>query len=267
MNCCVADIADAIETLAPSDLAAAWDNVGLQVGDASWPVHSVWVALDPLPEVVFSACKADVDLLVTHHPLLFKPLKRVDAATPEGAMIAAALGANMAIYAAHTNLDAAAGGINDLLAIRIGLTDIGLFTESLGDKEPYVSRVGRLPEKKSLVSLARDIKRILGVRGLKIAGDPDQDVEKVFLCSGSGSSLLPEFIRSEMDVFITGDLKYHDARAIETAGKGAVDIGHFASEHLMVEDFSKRLAQVLHRKALDVAVIPYRDEKDPFRML
>jgi dinuclear metal center YbgI/SA1388 family protein len=264
MECCVGDVADAIETLAPPDLAAAWDNAGLQVGNTAWPVHLIWVALDPLPEVVSSACKADVDLLVTHHPLLFRPLKRVDAATPQGAMIALALKSDMAIYAAHTNLDAAAGGINDMLASKIGLEEVGLYTETLTDNNQHLVRIGRLPKKKSLILLARELKKSLDVHALKIAGDPNLEVSKVFLCSGSGSSLLPEFMVSGMDVFISGDLKYHDARAIEMAGKGAVDIGHFASEHLMIEGFSDRLARLLRRRELDVTVTPYRHEKDPF---
>ena len=189
MECCVGDVADAIETLAPPDLAAAWDNAGLQVGNTAWPVHLIWVALDPLPEVVSSACKADVDLLVTHHPLLFRPLKRVDAATPQGAMIALALKSDMAIYAAHTNLDAAAGGINDMLASKIGLKEVGLYTETLTDNNQHLVRIGRLPKKKSLILLARELKKSLDVHALKIAGDPNLEVSKVFLCSGSGGNI------------------------------------------------------------------------------
>jgi dinuclear metal center YbgI/SA1388 family protein len=264
MTCRVADVIQVIEKLAPVDLASSWDNVGLQVGTRAWPVQTIWVALDPIPEVVSNACEANVDMLVTHHPLIFKPLTAVDVATPEGAIIQLAIQHRMAIYAAHTNLDTVNDGINDMLALEIGLKNIAPLAASLKDGLQDFLRVGFLSEETTLMSFARNIKEILGVDSVRIAGNTDLKIKKAAVCCGSGSSLLSAFFISEADVFVSGDLKYHDARAIEGAGKGLVDIGHFASEHVMVEAFSKRLGQGLMDEGRSVRVEPYRFEKDPF---
>ena len=101
----VADIIDVMETIAPSRLSEKWDNVGLQVGKANWPVKRLRVALDPLTDIVNEACRDNIDLLITHHPLIFKPLTRIDFETPVGRTIRMAAKQRLAIFAAHTNLD------------------------------------------------------------------------------------------------------------------------------------------------------------------
>ena len=125
----VAHIIRIMDRLAPPRLAESWDNVGLQLGNPAWPVHKVWTALDPLPEVVARACDNDVDVLVTHHPLFFKPVQRIDCGTPIGRIVEIALSRRLAILSAHTNLDSVTGGVNDVLAGRIGLDQLC----SLGD--------------------------------------------------------------------------------------------------------------------------------------
>jgi dinuclear metal center YbgI/SA1388 family protein len=264
MGCRVADVIGVIEKVAPVEMASSWDNVGLQVGARTWPVQTVWVALDPLPEVVSAACEAHVDMLVTHHPLIFKPLRSVDAATPEGAVIEAALRHRVAIYAAHTNLDAVNDGVNDTLAAKIGLKNIVPLNASLEDGMEKFLRIGFLSEETTLISFAQGIKEVLGVDSLRISRNGALKIKKAAICCGSGSSLLSAFFISKADVFISGDLKYHDARAIENAGKGLVDIGHFASEHVMVDVFSKRLGQCLNHAGKPVSVEAVRFERDPF---
>ena len=117
----VADIIKIMETVAPGRLAEEWDNVGLQIGQKDWPVRHIWIALDPLYDVVEAACQHDVDLLITHHPLIFQPLKSIDFSTPVGEIIRAAGESRTAVYSMHTNLDSAAGGVSDILADRNGL--------------------------------------------------------------------------------------------------------------------------------------------------
>jgi dinuclear metal center YbgI/SA1388 family protein len=117
----VAHIVRILDRLAPPRLAESWDNVGLQLGDPSWPVKKIWTALDPLPEVVAKACEQEVDVLVTHHPLFFKPIQRIDCGKPLGRIVEMALSRRLAIFSAHTNLDSVQGGVNDVLAGRMGL--------------------------------------------------------------------------------------------------------------------------------------------------
>ena len=279
----VGDIIRIAEELAPRELAESWDNVGLQVGSRDWPVKSIWVALDPLPQVVTAACRADVDLLITHHPLIFKPLKSIDCTTPAGGIIQSALQHRMTIFSAHTNLDSATDGVNDTLARRIGLHHLSVLkqeahdtgrivvNDDLDEQEPLavqgLGRTGDLSQTTTLASLAGEVKKSLDLKSVAIAGDPDLPVDKVALCSGSGASLLGDFFASGAQVYISGDLRYHDARDVEMAGRGLVDIGHFASEHLIVGVLAGKLAERLDKSGADVSVEACRLEEDPFKTL
>ncbi len=137
-NTTVADIILAMEAIAPSGLAEKWDNSGLQVGDTTWPVKKIGISLDPLPEVVKAAFAKKIDILITHHPLIFSPLKSINLSTPIGGVIEMALHHKIAIYSAHTNLDSVSGGLNDMLACKIGLENIKVLGESL---EPQFCKV------------------------------------------------------------------------------------------------------------------------------
>jgi len=135
MSATVADILKAMEKIAPSNLAEDWDNVGLQVGQKNWPVKKVWVSLDPVLDVVTNACQNDADLLITHHPLIFKPLHSVDFGTPTGSIIRMAARHKMAIFTSHTNLDIVAEGLNDVLAEAIGLKRLEVLGKPVEDEK------------------------------------------------------------------------------------------------------------------------------------
>ncbi len=265
-----------METIAPSYLAEKWDNVGLQLGQNDWQVRKIWVALDPLPDVVSAACDKNVDMLITHHPLIFRPLSALDFNTTVGSIIHRAIQCQMAIFSAHTNLDSVTDGLNDILAKRIGLNNL----EILGDSKGYdvypllpcegrqgLGRVGELESPVELMCLAETIKNALGIKSIKVAGRPDLPVRKAALCTGSGTSLLESFLLSDADVYISGDMRYHDARAVESANLGLIDIGHFASEYLMVEELADRLQKIFSESAMDVTVEACQIEKDPFYAL
>ena len=136
MDPTVSDIMQVLETIAPQTLAEGWDNVGLQVGDPGRPVKHIWIALDPTYEVVAAACRDKVDLLITHHPLIFKPLQSLNFRTPVGAIIDLAVRHHVAIFAAHTNLDSVLGGINDILADRIGLSELKPLVPAQQPRQP-----------------------------------------------------------------------------------------------------------------------------------
>ena len=270
MSIALKAVLSVIEELIPIGLAESWDNVGLQIGDPRWTVKTIRVALDPTPEVVRSACEDNIDLLLTHHPLIFKPLKRIDLETPQGGLLQAAISNRLSIYAAHTNFDRLSDGLNDILARTIGLRDSRPL-ESHPELDPALSesghglgRTGKLNRITPLKRLAKDLKIALGLNHIRIAGRADLPVETVALCTGSGSSLLDLFIRSGAQVYISGDLRYHDARTIEMLDLGLIDIGHFASEHLMVEVLAKRLDAVFKNKKMNVTVSACQAEADPF---
>ena len=265
MGTTVADVIAILDRMAPPGLAEAWDNVGLQVGFPRREVTSVWVALDAAPNVIRAACEAGVSLLVTHHPLIFKPLKRIDGSSPPGAALMEAVAHGLAVYAMHTNFDAVAGGLNDVLARRIGLKRV----EPLGSETEAnrIGRIGRLVHESSVHDLALAVKHRLGIPGVRAVGVTETRVRRAAIVTGSGAGLLPLFIESPAEVLITGDLRYHDARDIEAAGRAAIDIGHFHSEHLMAREVAGRLQRRLNQRRPPVRVTACAIEKDPFHYI
>jgi GTP cyclohydrolase I len=274
----VADMVGLMEKIAPAFLAESWDNCGLQVGDLQWPVKKVWVALDPLYSVIDAAAGQDVDLVITHHPLIFKPLRNIDLDRPEGKIIAAALNGRTAIYAAHTNLDSARDGINEVLARKIGLdrlvplvpagtAETSANTASSATDAMGMGRVGRLDPPVSVAELAQKIKKALGLARVKVAGRAKGMIGKVAVCSGSGGSLLGNFLASGAEVFVTGDIRYHDARAAEDAGRALIDIGHFASEHIMISMLCNQLGRAVAEAGWDVRIEACDLEQDPFELI
>ena len=264
MTVTVADLIGIMEQIAPPGLSEEWDNVGLQVGRRDWPLKRVWVSLDPTPAVVSAACAAGVDLLITHHPLMFKAPKSIDFATPLGQIIQQSARHQLSIYSAHTNLDIVTGGINDVLAERLELTDLAPLETATSSAEEGIGRVGTLARPTTLASLARKIKEAAGLKTLRYSGNPELPVRRAAVCSGSGSSLMGAFFASGADVYISGDLKYHDARDVEAAGLGLIDVGHFASEHLIVGILAERLRATIKTLSLPVIVEECTLESDPF---
>jgi GTP cyclohydrolase I len=268
---CVSDIVGVMEHLAPPDLAEEWDNCGLQVGSQRWPVRKIWVALDPLPDVVRAATQADVDLLITHHPLFLHPLPTIDVDTTAGQVIETALRAQMALYCAHTNLDSAFNGVNHVLAEAIGMqhcvpmvTPEGPDDSRSGQTGTGMGRVGDLTEPVTLDQLARNVKSRLKLQAVKVAGDLRQLVHRVAICSGSGSSLLDVFFDTDAQAYISGDMRYHDARRVEHAERGLIDVSHFSSEHLVLAPLVEQLRLALQSAGWQVQVEACGLERDPF---
>lgn len=281
MGATVAKIIQIMDQLAPPLLAEEWDNIGLQIGDPQQPVRRIWVALDPSPEVVKAACQEKVDLLITHHPLIFRPLKAIDFATPGGSIIQMAAHHQLAIFSAHTNLDIVRDGVNDVLAQRLGLRHLAVLQpvqvgervkEDIstlpGDQTEYgIGRIGSLARAGSVRSLVSMVKKKLKLDFVKVAGDLEMKVTRVAICSGSGSSLVQAFLSSKAQVYISGDIHYHDAREAETANRAILDIGHFPSEHLMVEALAQQLENITSNAGIEAEIMACTIEKDPFRIL
>ena len=270
----VDDIIRVMEQVAPPELAEQWDNCGLQVGSRKWPVKKIWVALDPLLPVIKAAIDQKVDMVVTHHPLIFQPLTQVNLESDVGCVIGAAIKGRAAIFAAHTNLDSTLGGINDVLAREVGMQDVVPLlpayetsaeddgTESM--QQPGLGRVGRLASPVTVGDLATQIKSRLGSRHVKVAGKVDLSVQKAAVCSGSGAGLLDAFLASDAQVYISGDLKYHNARVVEASGRALIDVGHFASEHIMIDALAIELQNITKAAGWSVTVEACPLEQDPF---
>ncbi len=270
MNPTTRDLLKLVDDIAPFGLAEEWDNSGLQVGNADWPAGRVLVALDVTTEVMAEAVAWGANLVLTHHPLMIRPQRSIDFGSMPGALIALAAADQISIISAHTNLDKALGGLNDCFAQKLGLTHVSRFQPLLpgnGDNLPGLGRIGELDQPMPLFELADTIKSNLGISGLRVTGDRDRMVKKAAVCTGSGASLVQEFLGSGADVFITGDMKYHEAREIEQAGLALIDVGHFASEHIVVELLVQRLVSSAETAGFEIDVRGFDGETDPFIMV
>jgi dinuclear metal center YbgI/SA1388 family protein len=275
MTATVADIIRVLEEIAPTKLAESWDNPGLQVGDHRWQVKIIMISLDPTPGVMKHAAEMSIDMLVTHHPLIFRPIKSLDLSTPIGDFIGTAIRNSIAVYAAHTNFDSVANGLNDMLAACLDLKNVKVLAPTEGDMSTDTSeesinglgRIGELERPTDLLSLCGTLKQALGLETVRIAGHTAGMARRVALCTGSGTSLLDRFFHSGADVFITGDVRYHDARDAEDRQAALIDIGHFGSEHIMVAKLGDRLREMLAARYADVEVIDCDIEKDPFALV
>jgi dinuclear metal center YbgI/SA1388 family protein len=364
----VANLVECLEQLAPLELAAEWDNVGLLLGDRAVAVQRVMTCLTITPEVAQEAVDSKAELIVTHHPILFKAVQRLTADTPEGRTVGSLIRAGVAVYSPHTALDNAPGGINDLLARKLNLADviplrqhhgpqqykvvvfvpdkdltrvsdalfkagagrIGQYSEcsfrlagtgtffgsessspTIGQKgrreevsewrlevicpedclsqavaamkaahsyeEPAFDvyplrptafvggegRLGRLPEPTALAALARKTKSLLNTGLVQTVGDPDRTVARVAIACGAGGEFLADAVRAEADVFLTGEMRFHDYLAAQAQGVALVLPGHYATERLGIEDLAARL----QARWPELQVWASKKETDPARSL
>ncbi|HEV2946065.1 MAG TPA: Nif3-like dinuclear metal center hexameric protein [Gemmataceae bacterium] len=362
----VADIIEYLNQFAPSHLAADWDNVGLLLGDRGVSCERVMTCLTLTPTVAQEAIQANAQLIVAHHPILFRPVQRLTTGTPEGRMLLSLVKAGVAVYSPHTAFDNTAGGINDSLARRMGLVEVvplrrregtrqskivvfvpdadligvsdAMFSAGAGHigeysqcsyrvsgtgtffgsdatqptvgqkgrreevsewrlevlcpensreqvieamrrthsyEEPAYDvyplqpatvgegRVGRLKQSQSLEQLAQTAKQVLKAAYVQIVGDPGRSVERVALACGAGGEFLMDAVRANADVFLTGEVRFHDYLAAQANGLALVLPGHYATERFGIEELADRL----HDKFAELKVWPSKSESDPVRWI
>lgn len=363
----VRQIVHQVEKIASPALALPEDPTGLQTGSMDWEVRILMLALDANFDTMQQAVSKNAGMLLTHHPLIFKPLGRIDTQSPIGKVVALSLENRIAVYSAHTNLDAARRGINRTLADHLDLKNIqilcrtgpervklvtfvpresveelrnALFAAGAGtvgaytccsfssegagtfygtqetrpavgepgglervpevrlemvldpgmvnpalmvlrDHHPYeepavdfysllpaengegLGLVGDLRLESTVEEVILDLVTLLDARTARLVGDKEARVKRLALCAGSGGSLLELAAESGADLFVTGDLKYHDARGAQEAGLAVLDVGHFAPERYGFEKFGVTLESELKTAGAEVEII-YAQEKDPF---
>ncbi len=220
----VCDILEFLESVAPKNTALDFDNVGLLVGDPEAEVSGILVSLDCFDEVIDRAEDLDANLIITHHPIIFSPLKAVTADSLAYKLIEKGI----SVISCHTNLDLAEGGVNDALCTALGLYDI----ETAQATDGFLLRVGVLDEIEDPYSFARHIKENLGGSVKFVAGD--RDIERVAVCSGSGGDYLWDAVRLGADALVTADVKHHIFIEAGRLGISVYDAGHFNTEDVIV---------------------------------
>jgi len=257
---------------APQELAARWDNVGLQIGNPDSTVEKILVALDPSLEVFKEAKNLGCDLIITHHPLFFKPISHIILNEPVGKIISLAMVNEIALLAAHTNLDVTPGGVNDTLAEVLHLENIKTVNQTGDVSEDSeiaaMCRTGEFPQPLTVCEVSSLLKRNLGLSFLRlVAEDQSHPVKKVLVCSGSGAQAIPLATRLGYDALITGDLKYHDAMLALGRKLIVFDVGHFSSEYVIVEKLVEYLKMEAKQDRVDVTAVASSKEKDPFMIV
>ncbi|MCP3924226.1 MAG: Nif3-like dinuclear metal center hexameric protein [Desulfobacterales bacterium] len=258
------EIIKIVDKIAPLEISEEWDNSGLQVGNPDWYISKIMVALDISEDVINDAISKKADLIITHHPMIFSPLKSIDFKSKTGSLVYKSAKSQISIFSAHTNFDSANGGLNDILCDKIGLTNLTILGKTIetSDGDTFgLGRVGDTSKKLNLEDYADYIIKILKLKDLRYSGNKDTTINKAAVCTGSGGSLINKFIDSDADVFITGDIKYHEAKNIEESGKCLIDIGHFASEHIIIDALKNKLDKELDG---NIEIIPCNIEQDPF---
>ena len=216
------EIADVIGRFAPLSTQEAWDNSGFCIGSPEQEIHGVMIGLDCTPALIREAADKGADMVVTHHPLIFSGVKRIDPSTFQGEAIAEALRRGMVIYSAHTNADKAMGGVTALMARRLSLSGVEPIVES------NLAQMGTLPEPLSGEEFIKLVKRAFSLDVVRSSDPAGITVSKVALCSGSGSEFIPDAIRAGADAFVTGEISYH--KFFCEKGFMVLDIGHYESE-------------------------------------
>lgn len=241
------------EQLAPQELTQCWDNTGLLVGDRQGVVNRILICLDITSASVNEAIVKKADMIVTHHPVIFKGLKRLNEDDIKGKLLYSLIKNGISVYSAHTNLDYADLGVNTQLALTLGIHDVAVMDMGPG-------KCGVLEQKAKLDDFLLHVKKSLRTPFLKVVGCADSGVEKVAVFGGSFDDNLEMVIESGADVLVTGDVKYHTAIDAIEAGLCIIDAGHFNTEKVVLPFIAGQLtANFPHAD-----VLLFEGEKDPF---
>jgi dinuclear metal center YbgI/SA1388 family protein len=260
----VGEVAQVLEQLAPLALAEQWDNVGLLVGDADWPADRVMTCLTVTADTVSEAIAQGANLIVAHHPLPFRPVKTITSGTTVGRLLLQLIRHSIALYSPHTAFDSASAGINQHLAIGLGLQEImPLKPAAGGDPDEGSGRYGMIGEPLTRRELAERTKEFLNIDSLRIAGHDDETVSRVAIACGSGGSFLDAAVAAKCDVLVTGETTFHTCLEAEARGVGLILAGHFASERFALLS----LADYLTDQLSNVAVWASSSERDPLRVV
>ena len=256
-------ICDYLGHFAPPELAEEWDNVGLLAGDPEASVRRVMTCLTITPASAEEAIGRQAELIVTHHPLPFRALKRLVTTTTPGRLLWELLTHRVAIYSPHTAFDSTAGGINQQLAEGLALAQIGPLVSIEGAGEGMGSgRVGQLENELLLAELAERLQQFLDIEHLQFVGSLTARIQRVAVACGAAGSLLEAARRADCDALVVGETNLHTCLEAEALQVALLLPGHYASERFAVE----RLADDLAHQFLDLEVWASQSETDPIQL-
>ena len=264
MDITVSQICRWMEEWADPAMAESYDNVGLLIGRCDRKVKTLVTALDATEAVIAYAIEKDAQMIVTHHPMPFRPVRRITDESRDGGRILSLAVHQIALYAAHTNLDCAIGGTNDMVARRLGLLGVHpLVPKPEFGQGAGMGRIGTLPEAVKLETFLDHVKRTLAIPYVRVvSGTIDRAVLRVALCTGSGMEFVQNAYEQKADVYLTGDITYHGAEEALTMDMVLVDGGHYGTEQIAAEE----IREYLMGKTSDLKVIRYPSGQDVFQI-
>lgn len=249
------EITKYLESLYPRALAYDWDNVGLQIGSLNKPVKKILITLDVTKDVVKEAVQGKFDLLLSHHPLIFQTISNIQFDTPRGWIIKELVKHDIALYSMHTNFDLADGGMNDVLAKKLGLKNPLLL-----DDEAGIGRYGDV-ETMSLDAFIMYVKEKLDLDHVRLVGANDKMITSVGISGGSGQQHMYQAKKRGCDIYLTGDITYHNALDALQMGFTLLDIGHNAEKIFMTTIYD-----LLQNEFPEIEIILSRIDTNPYQM-
>ena len=248
MKC--SEIIKILETLSPRSMACGWDNPGLLAGRSEKEVKTIFLAVDATDSAIEQAEQAGADMILTHHPLIFKGIKQVSDQNFIGRRVLRMIQDDISYYAMHTNFDAAPGCMADLAAEKLGLTDCEVLEKmgETGDGISYgIGCTGRFEQPITLRAAAERVKEAFGLPYAAVFGDLDDGavIEKAAVCPGAGGSTMGEALEAGAQVYITGDISHHEGIDAVAQGMAVIDAGHYGIEHIFTEFMEKYLTEVV----------------------
>ncbi len=242
-----------IDEMAPFRIQMDFDNAGLLLGSKEDPISRVLVALDVTLDVAKEAARKKCRLIVSHHPLIFHPLRSVSPEDPTGAVVLTLIRHHIAVISAHTNLDQVPGGVSGVLMERLGVPVSGIL-EPAGEipAGPYgLGCYGELAEEMTPKAFVSMTKKALKARGLRaVLGD--RPVRRVAVCGGAGGDMITQAAACGADAYVTADVKYHEFLEAHQRGITLIDGGHFATENPMMPVLCDRLKDRFEAEGVEV---------------
>ena len=237
-------VIDMMEEFAPSELMENYDNVGLMVGDKDSEVGGILVALDCTLKVIDEAIQRDCNLIITHHPLLFRKPKNITTDTLQGKKIIKLIQNNINLYSSHTNLDSTPGGVNEIMAKILGFNKYELVESSAIYPEAGFGRIMEFKKKLTFLEIIKMVKEKLNIKELRYCGEEDKLISKIAILNGSGQDFIAQAIKKGAECIITGDTTYHYVSDYNEEGLCIIDAGHFDTEWPAM----KEVAEIIQNK-------------------
>ena len=246
----------------PQKFAEDWDNVGLLVGDDQKEISHVFLALDLTEPVLDEAVAAGADMILTHHPMIFSGIKKINNHTFTGRKILRLIKEDIPYFAMHTNYDVL--GMADLSAVYTKMHDttvLSVTEEREGEVQGF-GRVGKLPREMTLREYAQLVKESLKLNDVKVYGNLDSMVKCAAVCTGSGKSMIKDVIKAGADVYVTGDIDHHTGIDTVAQGLALIDAGHYGTEYIFMNAMKKELTQAFPELKISCAEV-----KSPYTIL